>query len=650
MIVNSPSDVPSAAPPEAPSEDQRRYHLGVLKWADEVLKEGDAFLRVQPGYDSIDQIISTINGDATDPLGRPSTHANLNINQFGKIALDLKAAECDIKPFWDYKTSNKRFEQQAQLAQKLAKSWWTRRFIGMRMNEALSYANAAASAYTHHVWSSEIEDQDVLVEDPRDVLPIRPGSFRSIQECFGVMIRKERSVNYVRAMYPEAAPYIKPDRDGSVAAQKASSRVQKLLDQINQTSGFMDNLFAALGGRPKAAGMNIPTVDVFTCYVKDPSVNKSGHVIPMGYQKDESGKLHRTNWSYDVAPGERLYPRKRCIVFCRSAVLYDGPNIYWHGQFPLTKLTIDPWPWSWLGKAPLRDLLPLHHELQKMARGISQHFSKVFQPGVAADKNSMSRTALDRIDTRREGLKIRHNPLAGKGVEVLYEPAMDAMALPWMEQLIDQMKDLSGVKDVSQLMNLGQIPTTETVEKILETMSPSIRIRSQVMEAYISEFAMIVLNNFFQFYTAPMRLSVLGPSGLTFEDFDYDPDTLIPDALALWPNRDPLAPDSTRAERAQEFSRLFVYDVAPGSLLASAGVTEKLLAMQLTKAGIMDSITLLEKLGIQNIMPASMLEEAGPTIMQRLTWLRNQGFDISANSAGRKQTNQTMPRQVTKTS
>src|SRR5512146_1459948 len=153
MIVNSPSDVPSAAPLEAPPEDVRRYHLGVLKWGDEVVKESDAFLRVQSGYSDIDQAISTIMGEATDALGRPSTHANLSINQYGKIGLDLKAAECDIKPFFEYKVSNKRFEQQSQMGQKLAKAWWTRRFIGMRMNEILSYANVAGTGYSHHIWN-----------------------------------------------------------------------------------------------------------------------------------------------------------------------------------------------------------------------------------------------------------------------------------------------------------------------------------------------------------------------------------------------------------------------------------------------------------------------------------------------------------------
>jgi hypothetical protein len=446
-------------------------------------------------------------------------------------------------------------------------------------------------------------------------------------------------------MYPKQAQYIKPDRDASVAAQAKTNSMANMLASLNLQSGFVNNLWASLGGKPQAKALGVPSVDIFTIYIKDDRKNETQHTITMGLM---GGR--RTNWSYDVAPGERLYPRKRCIVCCRSAVLYDDTSIYWHGMFPVTKLTIDPWPWSFLGKAPMRDLLPLHAELQKTAKGISQHFDRVFRPGLAADKNSMSKSAIERIDTSRAGIKIRHNPLAGKGVELLHEPPLDAMTMPWMQALIEQMKDLSGVKDATQLMNLGQIPSTETVEKILETMSPSIRIRSMVMESFISEFAMIVLNNFFQFYTAPMRLAVLGPSGLTWEDFDYDPGTLIPDAQTLWPNRHPEDPEKTRAERAQEFTRQFAYDVAPGSLLASAGVTEKLMYMQLAKAGVLDNITLLEKLGVPNIMPPTMEEEIGPTIAQRLMWQQQQGIGMAANSAGRKQTNQTPPRVVTKTS
>ncbi len=638
------SDVPAAATINDTREDAHRYQQRILAWAESAITEGESFLRQQKGYDQINTTIDAIMGEFTGSDARPSNLSSLSLNQFGKIALDLKAAECDIKPFWDYKTSNKRFEPQTILAQKRAKHWWTTQHIGMKMGDILAYANAAGSGCAHHFYNDEIDDQDVSAEDPRDLLPIRPNNHVSYQNCFGVILRRERTVNYLRAKYPWAASRIQPDRDAAYATSSRTARADQMLAQMGLKSGFLANLMNSLGGPPKAASLGVPCADLFTLYVKDPRVNETQHVIPMG--RDTATGL-RTNWSYDVGPGEELYPRKRLIIFTRSAVLYDDTSIYWHGLFPFTKLTIDPWPWSWLGKAPLRDLLPLHVELNKLMRILSQHWDRVGRPGLNADKNSISNAALARIDTSRAGLKLRSNPVAGKGIEILHEPPMDQMLIPTVQLIIDQMKELSGVKDLTQLMNLGQIPTTETVEKILETMSPAIRMRSQVMEAYISEFAMIVLQNFFQFDTKAKRLALLGPTGLTWEDFDYDPGNMIPDAHSLWPNLDPSAPEPTRDQRAQELVRSIVYEVAPGSLLASAGITEKLLYLSLCKAGLIDAITTLEKLAIPNI---GAPEAAGTTIFSRLQWQQSVGFNLNVNAQGRKATNQTMPRQVTKTS
>ena len=43
---------------------------------------------------------------------------------------------------------------------------------------------------------------------PRDVLPIRPNDFHSIQSAFGVIIRRERTVNYLRSVYEDKAEFI----------------------------------------------------------------------------------------------------------------------------------------------------------------------------------------------------------------------------------------------------------------------------------------------------------------------------------------------------------------------------------------------------------------------------------------------------------
>src|SRR6185312_15879077 len=105
--------------------------------------------------------------------------------------------------------------------------------------------------------------------------------------------------------------------------------------------------------------------------------------VQIGQFDQEGNPLN--NWSYIVEPGQPLYPLKRCIIFTKTKLLYDGTSIYWHGMFPVTKLTLDPWPWSWLGKAPLWDLLPLQKSLDKALRVIDTQIDKIARPAIIAD-------------------------------------------------------------------------------------------------------------------------------------------------------------------------------------------------------------------------------------------------------------------------
>jgi len=177
---------------------------------------------------------------------------------------------------------------------------------------------------------------------------------------------------------------------------------------------------------------------------------------------------------------------------------------------------------------------------------------------------------------------------------------------------------------------------------MLESMSPSVRLRSRVMEAFMRELAKMVLMNFFQFYDLPKRIAALGQQGITFEDFDSDPGTMIPD------ERDSEGMSLPRFERAAKFIDQFTYSIAPGSLLNAASVTNKLMYLQLTRMGACDFITLLEKMEVGNIgAPA----EAGTTIFERLQWQMQNGIGQQPGPAsGRKASGQTLPRMVVKES
>src|SRR6266850_229898 len=627
------------AEPNAPAgnlnetEQEKRHLTEVLGWANEALAESESFLKSQRGFDNISTSMDYIMGDYSRDMV-PGSFSKLIDNRFGKIALDFAGAMTDIKPFWEYKTENKRFEMQQVQAGKLTKAWWTRRLIDLKFADCIKYAEVGGSGYPHLIYSEQIGDNDVIAEDPRDVLPIRPSSNFSLQEAFGVIVRRERPLNYLRQKYPRqwASGRIRADRDMSAATLEKVTRAQGVMSRMG-LSGFMQNLWASLGGKP-AAHLVIPSADVYTAYLKDDRTNDTGSKVWVGEGTPEK----HPNWSYWVEPDEPIYPRGRQIIFTRTCVLRDGPSIYWHGLFPLPKITLDPWPWSFLGKPPLIDLLTMQDELHRLMRGVADHNQKVFRPDLVADKNSMSRSAMAAIDTRKSGLKLRTNPVAGKAAELVYAQPLDQSVQASILDLRDEMDKISGVRDVQQLMNLGQIPASETIEKILETMSPAIRMRSRVLEAGLREFAMMTLSNTFQFVTLSERLALLGPEAMTFEDADHDPGTMIPAYMTVEDQK--AGKDVPRHIRARTFLNQFTYEVAPGSLLSASEVTSKLLYIQLFRAGVMDIWTLYEKLGIPNVgkPPGDAV-----TITDRLVAMNQMGLTPQVSPTGRKASGQTMP-------
>lgn len=615
------------------SEQDKRHLTEVLGWANDAIGEAESFLKSQRGFDQISTSMDYIMGDYSRDMV-PGSFSKLVDNRFGMIALNSAGAMTDIKPFWEYKTENKRFEPQQVQSGKLTKAWWTRRLIDLKFTDCIKYALVGGSGYPHLVYNEQIGDNDVIAEDPRDVLPIRPSSNFSLQEAFGVIVRRERPLNYLRQKYPRqwASGLIRADRDMSSATLEKVTRAQGIMSRMG-LSGFMQNVWASIGGKPQAH-MVIASADVYTMYLRDDRVNETGSKVWVG----EGTPDKHPNWSYWVEPDEPIYPRGRSIIFTRTCVLRDGPNIYWHGLFPLPKITLDPWPWSFLGKPPLIDLLTMQDELHRLMRGVADHNQKVFRPDLIADKNSMSRSAMAAIDTRKSGLKMRTNPVAGKAAELVYAQPLDPSVQASILDLRDEMDKISGVRDVQQLMNLGQIPATETIEKILETMSPAIRMRSRVLEAGLREFAMMTLSNTFQFVTLNERLALLGPEAMTFEDADHDPGTMIPAYLTREDERD--GKDVPRHIRARTFLNQFTYEVAPGSLLSASEVTTKLLFIQLFRAGIMDIWTLYEKLGIPNVgkPPGDAV-----TITDRLMAMQQMGLTPNVSPTGRKASGQTMP-------
>lgn len=615
----------------------------IIEWADYRLKQGRHFVEASPGYDRISRSLNAIFSEEQSsqasyvPTPKPLSKTRLNITS--KIAEDLTAQLTDTRVFWDYSTNNQKYEKQAKLSNREAEMWYTSRLISLRLADVIRYYTIAGTGYAHLYYSRRLDDMMLEAEDPRNVFPIEPISYHTLQDALGVIIRRARTPNWVKSEYNiDVAP--------DVGAPGVFGWFTRMIGaQRQKVSGPLAKRTANDEAIPYT-----PTVFVNTMYLDDKRVNKANHVVYMGnWEKGDKGGLEPTNqWSYKVPPGAPLYPFKRMIVWCTGHVLYDGPSPYWHAQFPLIKLTLNPWPKTWLGKAPLWDIMPLNDSMNALLRIIDDHAAQVAQPAATADRN-VSRAEFNKIDTRQAGLKMRINSASGKGVAIIPPPPLDQSLWEHVNWLLEKAQWHAGTFDPSAIAGLAQMPSDDTIDTLYKFMTPAARLRSRILEGFMVELSEQYLYCIAEFDTLSKRVARFGPEAATPEDFDYSPGTFVPDDV---PDGDPgdiastenaLGADEPRPiyTRCKEMLKSFDFKFKPGSLLNSAAIQDRLEDFMLSKMGYLSFFTLMENLGKTNITPAGM--NIPDDELSRLALQAKLGIGMIANAQGRKATDEAPP-------
>jgi hypothetical protein len=632
--ISSPtkmSDIPSTDKP-----------TGVLGFCLEARNEGEEFIRRQPNHSKIDETMKAIMGE--DAPSRPKGLSQTYANELGRIARVKVALLTDTRPFWEYRTFNPTYEETARSLGKLAQQWYTGPMaIDQKWSDVVRYSLVGGTGWGWQLWNPDRQDIDVVPKDVRDVLPFRCSS-SYIQDALGVMVKETYPLEYVMERWPQAAQQVKASRSG-LSETGDNTRLQKLFAKIPLGPFERSRL---LKGGAHTQPLNFPTVDVFYFYFHDPAINESGSMGDWIKVGQFDGLEPLNNWSYLVPPGQPLYPRKRCVVFTETAVLYDGPSFYWHDQYPVTKLTLDPWPWTWIGMSSLWDLLPLQDSLTKSLRARDDHIEKVLRPNVAADNQSISKSELRKYDTRKGGQKVLISAF-GQGLKEQEVKPLDKAVGENIEFCLERMQLQSGIADFSQLGQLGQAPSANAIDAMMQAMTPEVRGQSRALEVSVRDFATQFAYNVAQWYSVKRRYTILGPDGVTPDDFDFDPATFIPAFTdSDYDDEGHIRPGAIdrprpRLDRAREFLRHFTFNVRPGSLLKSAASADQMMYLQLARMNYIDIQTLLEKLDIPNA--GNMLEGS---VLERLAKQMQAGLGPSvgpagASAAGRKASGQAPP-------
>lgn len=567
---------------------ERQLLSQIKGWASgglSALKKEKAYVEMQKAIDYI---------DGKQVGSRSKSISTVYSNRLKKVALEVASAMTDVRPIWNYETTIEGLKKQGELFNKLARAWWRNGKVDRKLQSILLFACAGGSGYGALIWNHKLPgggDIELIPYDPRDVLPIGPVYSDSIQDWRGVMLRQRLPISEVKGLFPTKAWKI-----GKTSASWFAPPVtatSKALDIISTAWGLM-------AGKEKDQGNQLPdTTDLIRIYLKDdaintglkpkvmgdPETNGSYTVLPLGWKKPNGDIVDK-----DEA---KLYPRGRLIICTPDAILFDGPSPYWHGMFPVIKFTLDPLPWTLLGSSMIQDLIPLQDSLNETLRGLDDGIAQWVRRAIVADKKTMSKETLRDLDSRRPGLKAHINPSMGEGFRFEPGPSFPVFIPNMLEFFQTSIDDNSGVRGLQQLTQLKQMPAADTVEQFMDALSPLLRGRGRSLEVSLSEIAEMLKMNFLQYYDGLRRVQMLGPDGATVQDFDLDPNNMIPEDI----------PGETREERALKHNRSFSFSIAPNSFLNVSHATQKMLMLQLFGRNGIDIYSLWEALDVPNIGP-----------------------------------------------
>lgn len=611
----------------------------VLGWVQEAIQEGDLLNRQDPAFEAADKGMRYVIGEQRQQEQPHITYIPYAvINKSRKAVQSHVSALTDIKPVFGYKATNPKFAFHADLLNRMTIAAWITNMMDVTLGDTIKYGLAAGTADLQVEWdpgaSYGLGDHKIIAKDFRDTLPIRPSTDPSPQLWQGVVFREAHTVNTMREKYPDYAGSFKPASDNLITT--VMSRFRRAVTRVMSPMGTPDTL-SGLAGVPQTRAVRPGDVVLYRVYLNDASRNMTSKPVVMGDPN--------ANWSYVVDPGQPMYPQKRLIVCTPDLVLYDGPNPYWHGMYPFSRLKLWSVPWCFLGLPLLNDTIPVQDAINDVMKDMRLGLKQWINPDTLYDSTAGSRAFRVSFDPQKPGKKVQVNPMsAGGAVRKPYEkvdgPAPAALQLLFnlFEKLEALHDDLTGVANLQQLMQLRQLPSGDTIEKYYEAMTPELRSEGRNVEGFLRDVADMHKFNIFQFQNQWRRVAILGDAAQALEDFDFDPETLVPAMDKYTTEPDPATgmmtqtpnPDYvpgldrslSRAQRAKAFARMFVFTVAPNSILAMNTQEKKMMAFQETRMGYMDFWTFHEIMETPNVgnpppIPLPPLQPPDPQMVQQ---------------------------------
>jgi hypothetical protein len=512
------------------------YYRKVGEFCDGCLEEGIARQKTTPELKAMDEAIDYLAGIQWRdklPNYRPKPVSNEVLSNFWETIGLLT----DTRPIFHISEVGMpgNYSKTAKILNAMVKGWARRD----KFNQTLAFWTMFGMFTTSPVvlyWnrfargtSGDPADADISMKhlSPKALLRLGPTRPHDLEEDEMVIYRHRETLDWIKRAYPKMGKMVRPQEEMSqygVEPQVPPTVMPQLFEQMN--SGWK----RIMGGSDQSSVRSkYPEAEVCEFWMNDDCLNEGGKTIWMGPGDGKSPES--APWGYWVKPGEKLYPRGRLVIRSNKITLYDEPNPYFHRKRPFVLMGLHSVPWQQYALSVLKPWMDTNDVMNQIMSGLLQAVKRALAPALMAPKSAIHPDALKAIDANKPNLKISYNSNAITGPTWQQPPNIGNYPLPVLELLRRSMKENSGTDAVNQALGKKQVPGGDTLEKIQFSKTTPIRFKAGNVETGVNEVGELWTGTALQFYDAGRRMEVLGLEGLTKEDIDDRPGSLIPEGV-----------------------------------------------------------------------------------------------------------------------
>lgn len=581
-----------------------RYEHHMLTWRDALVRQGKDELSAFQDFQRIEEYIKYLDGKFYD-RNRPAHKSKFFDNYLADMRREALSSLSQVQPALDISSKVPAYKDQSKVVDLYVRNLWNVQNLDLTVVEWVDHALFGTGFVKHTAAGDRFY---FSAHGPDQVMPVLCNG--DLQESAAVIYTAYKPISYFLNKFgPDKCRGLERE-----AVHLTSGLGRERYERPNDIPEYRwDALSPRLKRRvaryrrgpsqeaPGAEPMPFPVIPLMEVYSDDWSVNESGEDIWVHHPdlgKDEH------NFHYIVPPGCRIYPRKRLTIFAGNRIMYDGPAPFWHGLYPFIMLQLNPCVWNPGGISKYRDLLPLVKAINRIGAGVDDSILHALNRILVGKRGSMPQDAWDAIvPGGRPGDKWLLNPIAQKGdVYWMEAPQVPSYVGDFLKYLVDTVKRRSGSLDIQGISRKKQVPGGDAIEQMRDSLSAPFQLEERYLEAGIGKAGEQVVSNVFQYATLDGRLRVLGGDGVTWSDFDYSPDTMVP-----------------YSQPREDHWKTFSVRIAPGSGHGSSKQQKKTEAFTLYKAG---------GLSLQGLYEAIDFPADPKVEMQRIQQERSMGIGV----------------------